>query len=238
MGFTGSLIRSIAVLVGLISLGALLRHVRILERQHSSLFARIVTNFTLPALIFSALSTHPLVWKQMLLPVAMIIAEVLCILLAWAAGCMLRLSRARKGSLILVAGFGSSAFLGYALVKEAFPNDLAALADAVIIGELGVGSLIFTAGVVLAMYFGTGSLNTREQVKEALTFFRSPIFIAVALGIICSAFSLPYCLPVFQKACFCFNRNRNFHFLPRSNFISHEKITIGISELKTFTFSQ
>lgn len=191
MGLTGSLIQSIIVLVGLISLGMFLRHVGVLERGHSSVFARVVTNFTLPAMIFSALSKHPISWNQALLPVTMIIAEVICIVLAWIAGCMLNLSRPQKGSLILVSGFGSSAFLGYALVREVFPDNLSALSDAVVIGELGVGSLIFTVGVMMAMYFGTGSLNAREQIKTALSFFRSPIFIAVVLGITCSIYSLP-----------------------------------------------
>jgi len=184
MGFTENLIQAIIVLIALISLGMLLRRSGMLREEHSSVLANLVTNVTLPALIFTSLAKHPIGKEQVLLALVMIVAEIVCIFLAMIAGNLLKLSRIQKGAFILVSGFGSSAFLGYALVKQVFTASPDALADAVVISELGVGILIFTVGVMIAMYFGSGAIDPREQAAETFKFFRSPIFIALVLGIL------------------------------------------------------
>ena len=183
--------QSISVLVALILLGALLCVVGVVKEEHSALLARLITDLTLPAVIFTAMSTHPISTRDLLLPAAIIVSEIACGLLAWAVVSLLRLSDPRKGAVILASTFGSSAFLGYAVVKQVYKDDAAALFDAVFLSEIGVGLMIFTAGVFIAMRFGLSDATPAERRKAVLRFFYSPIFIALTAGAAVSFVPLP-----------------------------------------------
>lgn len=191
MSFDQTVVESVAALIGMIFLGMGLRHFGILKEEDGGLFARLITQYTLPALIFLSLSTSSIDFRKLLLAVVMIVAQLLCALLAWLVSGLLHLSRARKGALILGSTFTSSGFLGYALVEEIYTNNSAALADAAIVSELGVATMIFTFGVLIAIYFGTTDLSKAEKRKECLAFFRSPIFIALVLGMLMSFVPMP-----------------------------------------------
>ncbi len=186
MTFDESVVQSVALLVGLIFLAMGLRRWGVIREEQGGLFARLVTQYTLPALIFTALSTSHFDLRKLLLAVVMIVSQGLCALLAWAAGVLLKLSRAKKGALILASTFTSSAFLGYAVVKEVYLGNNRALADAAVVSELGVATVIFTFGVLIAIRFGVKSATPAERKREALRFFRSPIFFALVLGIVFS----------------------------------------------------
>lgn len=191
MSFNIILIQSILGLAALIGLGTLLRAAKVLKEEHSRIFAEVITKFTLPALIFGALSTHTFAFDKIKMPLVLITAEAACIAIAYIAGRALKLPRASMGSLILVSVFGSSAFLGYALIKEVFPTDMSALSDAIVISELGVASLIFTVGVMIARYFGADHAGPGEHIRTVLGFFYSPICISFVLGILFSLYPLP-----------------------------------------------
>ncbi|MEA1927710.1 MAG: hypothetical protein U9N73_05850, partial [Candidatus Auribacterota bacterium] len=104
---------------------------------------------------------------------------------------LLKLSRARKGALILASTFTSSGFLGYAVVKGVYSGNSQALSDAAVTSELGVGMVIFTIGVIIAIHFGVSEASPREKRRDALKFFRSPIFFSLVLGIIFSFIPFP-----------------------------------------------
>lgn len=183
-GFNEVLTQSILILVTMILMGTLLRRMGVVKDEHSAFFARIVTDVTLPALIFCAVSQHPIKLAQLLPPVVLVFSELVSALLAWGVGKILRLSNPRIGALILASMFGSSAFLGYPVIKDLFKGDSRVLAEAAIISELGVGILIFTLGVGIAIHFGSNKSSWKDMLKPALNFFRSHIFIALVAGII------------------------------------------------------
>lgn len=176
-----SLIQSMAVIIGLILVVILLRYKSVITIQHKPVFGRLVTDFTLPALIFTSLSRQPLMKDELMAVGAMMISLLTCMMLAWVVGKSLKLDPRTLGAFILVAAFGSSSTLGYALVSQAFSSQPAALAEAVIISELGVGILIFTVGVAVAMYYGRQEGNSPTSGLKA--FLVSPIFIALILGL-------------------------------------------------------
>jgi len=169
-------------------LGALLKKRGLFKLEHGSLFARIVTDITLPALIFSSLATQTISFSQLKQPLVMGIAELICIALAWCFASALNLSRPQKGAFILVSAFGSSAFLGYPLIKAVFPANAVAMADAIITSEFGVGVFIFTLGVMIAMYFGTKGFEAREGGRVFFNFLKSPVFVALTAGILVAVF--------------------------------------------------
>jgi len=189
--FDQILAQSIFVLVTMILMGTLLRRMGVVKYEHSTFFAKIVTEITLPALIFLAVSQHPISMKQLIPPAALIFTEIISGAAAWGTAKLLKLSRPQTGALILASMFGSSAFLGYAVIKDLFADNTRILAEAAIISELGVGLLIFTLGVGIAIHFGGGKSTMKDITGPALNFFRSHIFIALAAGITVSFTGLP-----------------------------------------------
>jgi predicted permease len=189
MPFAENLLQAIIVIIGLIGLVQYLRHVGLLLREHAGLFARLVTEVTLPALIFVSLAKHHLIWREALLPFLMMGAELVCLALAWVVASLLQLSRPQKGAFILASGFGTSALLGYVIVQQVFPLKPEALTDAVFISEIGVGLLIFTLGVFIARYYGAAGDTRVGAGAETIRFFYSPIFFSLVSGV--TAASIP-----------------------------------------------
>ncbi len=191
MSFDQSVIQSVGVLIGMIFLAMGLRRLGVIKEEQGGLFARLITQYTLPALIFGALSVSEFDLKKLLLAVVMIVSQGVCAFLAWGVSLLLKLSRPKKGALILASTFTSSGFLGYAVVKEIYLDNSRALADAAIVSELGVALVIFTVGILIAIHFGVSERPAREKRAEAWKFFRSPIFFALLLGVIFSFIPLP-----------------------------------------------
>jgi hypothetical protein len=185
-GIIVSTIQAIIVMVGLIGIGLLLKQNGIIGDQHRPLFGRLVTDFALPAMIFSGLVAQS-PRMEILLAVAVMIFAIVChLVLSYIIGRILHLERRQLGAFMLVAAFGSSATLGYALITQIFPNNSGAVTDAVMISELGVGIPLFFIGVMVAMYFGgKEGVPLWSGIRPYLT---SPIFIALISGIAASFF--------------------------------------------------
>jgi predicted permease len=171
-------------MVGLIAICLLLKRKGIITEQHRPLFGRLVTDFALPALIFSTLAARE-PRMEILLAVLVMTLAVLCHLgLSYGIGKILRLGQRQLGAFMLVAAFGSSATLGYALATQIFSRHSGAVTDAVMISELGVGVPLFFVGVLVAMHFGnTGDGSVLSSIRSYLA---SPIFISLVAGCIAS----------------------------------------------------
>ncbi|WP_345972357.1 AEC family transporter [Sulfurimonas diazotrophicus] len=181
---------SMLVLTCIILLVAYLRRSGMFSPDHGTLFASLITQLTLPALIFYALSHAALEWKYLLVTGLMMAGEMLLFMLAWGVSSVMGLSAPKTGSFILAAVFGSSTLLGYALVAELFGKNAEAMAEASLVSELGVGLPLFTLGAMIAMHYG-GKKASGSGGAGALAFFRSPIFIAIAAGSAWSVAGLP-----------------------------------------------
>jgi len=191
MDFNQTIIQSVSIIIVMILMGMGFRRVGVLKEEDSGVLARLITQYTLPALIFHALSTVEFEPEKLLLAVVMIVSQLTCALLAWGLSSILKLSRPKKGALILASTFTSSGFLGYAVVKEIYFDNTEALSDAAITSELGVATVFFTIGVLIAIQFGVRSTSSKEKFAEAIKFFRSPIFFSLVLGILFSFIKLP-----------------------------------------------
>ena len=190
--FEHSAIEALLVLISVIILGILLRKWKVIKEEDGTIFTKIIINVTIPSMIFYALSQQQFDADKLMLALVMIISQVACALIAWAVSFFLNLSRPRQGALILGATFTSSAFLGYAVVKEIFKDSSEALADAAVVSELGVATLLFTMGIFIAMHFGTHVSSRKEKYQVMVKFFYSPIFISLVLGILVSFIELPH----------------------------------------------
>jgi predicted permease len=187
MGIHVRVISSIAGLVALICFAMLLRHWKLLDEGQGKLFAKLVTQVTLPAVIVVSLARTSVLWTDVELALYMLGAELICLALGWLIGRALKLDAKQMGSVILVSGFGSSSLLGYALINEVYPGDPNAMTEAVVVSELGVGPALFILGTMIAMYYGSSHATPGARLKAAVRFFRSPIFFSVLVGLALSA---------------------------------------------------
>jgi len=181
---------SILIVACIILLVVVLRKRGMLLQENGILFSKLVTQVTLPALIFDALSSAFLEWQYILLFLYMFLSEMILLVIAWGIGSAFRLKQEQMGSFLLVSAFGSSALLGYPLIMELFPNNSAALAEGTFISELGVGFPLFTIGVMIAIHYGNKKQNKSSLFSGAALFFKSPIFISIVLGLLWSFSSL------------------------------------------------
>ncbi|MHC1738022.1 MAG: AEC family transporter [Ignavibacteriaceae bacterium] len=164
----------------------LLRKLSIIKEEDGKVFSNLLTKAVLPAVIFLQLSATPIKSNQFLLVFAVFVAGVLSMLLAWGLGSLLKLSRARTGALMLTSSFGSSALIGYPFIAYSFQNNPEAMADAVLLSELGVGLPMFILGPAIAMFFGDKFRQSGMKKTLSWSYFWSPIFISIVLGIVFS----------------------------------------------------
>lgn len=163
-----------------------------IKESDTPLFVKILTQVILPATIFGQLVDNVITLKHLELASAMVVSGLVSLLLAFAAGKLMNLERSTIGALMISSSFGSSALFGYPLIKIAFPNDPIAFEDAVIISELGVGLPIFILGPLIAMHFGNKSNEYSSVFRIIISYFKSPIFISIVLGLGLSFLHLPF----------------------------------------------
>jgi hypothetical protein len=123
----------------------------------------------------------------------MLLAVVFGLTLGYLAGRLLKLEKRALGAFIVVSGFGSSSSLGYALISHVYPDNTLAMLDSITIGELGCCLPFFLIGIPIVMYYGDVYGENENKLKDILAFFKSPIFISLALGIIVSFIKIPQC---------------------------------------------
>ena len=191
MNYFCALLGSLFILVTLVLLTLLLRNRSILSSQDQTLFSKLVTDFALPALIFANLSKRTFEIEKLLPALIMMGTILIACSLGFAAGKILKMDRKSLGAFVLVSGWGSSSTLGYALIMQCFNNNPEAMGDALIISELGAGVPLFLLAIPFAMYFGREHTDTRGMLSSVGEFFRSPMFIALVLGIAFSFIKLP-----------------------------------------------
>lgn len=191
MDTSGKIVISIMILMGMIMIAVLLRSLGIIKEEHGKLFADLVTHVTLPALVFSSLSHSTIYPEYLLLALLMISAELISLVLAWGIGKRLRLENAQMGAFMLTSAFGSSSFLGYVLISQVFPGNVDAMTEAVIISEVGLVPILFTVGTMVAIYYGKSDLDGKGRLLATTSFFKSPLFFSLVLGVLWSALNLP-----------------------------------------------
>jgi predicted permease len=182
---------SIAILMGVILIAVLLRSVGLIKEEQGKLFADLVTHVTLPALVFSSLSHAIIYLEYALLALLMVAAELISLILAWEVGKRLHLENAQMGAFMLTSAFGSSSFLGYALISQVFPGNIDTMTEAVIISEVGLVPVLFTVGTMVAIYYGRTDLDNKGRLLATTSFFKSPLFFSLVAGVLWSTLKLP-----------------------------------------------
>jgi malate permease and related proteins len=169
----------------------LLKRTGTLKQEHSALFTKLLTQVILPATIFYQLWTYRLSSECLKPVLVMFLLGIVSLAISWLIGILLKFDRQSVGALMIVSSFGSSALIGYSIIQYAFANNPRALAQGIIISELGVGLPIFLFCPAVAMYFGGTFKGIADLGKLAKDYFLSPIFLSVVLGFVMSRFNVP-----------------------------------------------
>jgi len=197
------LINAILIIVFIYALALILRRKGTLQESHSLTLAHIVTDLCLPAMIFSSLARQSIRLEQVAPSLVMLGLELIFIVLAWMISALLKFNKPQQGAIVFCSAFGSSTFLGYAIITQMFPQVPEALTEAVLISEVGVGYPIFILGPLLATYFGSEKSDAKSQWKASLGFFKSPVFFALIVGLLWGSWQLPgeenvFLTPIFR----------------------------------------
>lgn len=181
------LLKSVAIFFILVVFIQMLKRKGMFDNSHQPVFNRLVTELALPVTIFSTLAVSEIHPNQILSAGIMLGSVIICCFLAYMIARALHLSYRVMGSMVLLAGFGSTSTLAYPLIKQTFGGNSEAMALGLMIGEFGVCIPFFTLGIVMAAYFGGREEMKRPDVIPVIKdFFSSPIFIAFVLGLIVS----------------------------------------------------
>jgi predicted permease len=181
------LLKSVAIFFILVLFIRMLKGRGVFDDSHQPVFNRLVTELALPVTIFSTLAVSKVHSSQILSAGIMFGSIMICCLLAYIVCRAMGLSYRLIGSMVMLAGFGSTSTLAYPLIKQTFGGNSEAMALGLMIGEFGVCIPFFTLGIIMAAYFGGKEEAKRPDVIAIVkNFLSSPIFIAFILGLIVS----------------------------------------------------
>jgi predicted permease len=79
-------IETVAAFAAVVALCVVLKYKGIVTEEHQSVFARLLTQAALPAVIFSQLATHPVESRQYLMVVTIIVAALVSMAASWSLG--------------------------------------------------------------------------------------------------------------------------------------------------------
>ncbi len=105
---------------------------------------------------------------------------------------VLKLSRPKKGALILASTFGSSAFLGVCGRKVGLRGECEGACGRGDRERTGSWACSVYLGVFIAINFGAKASNPGQRRREIVRFFYSPIFISLCLGVAVSLILIPH----------------------------------------------
>jgi predicted permease len=178
------LLQSVTIFFLLIIFIQVLKRQGIFNDSHQPVFNRLITELVLPAVIFSTLAVSSIEPDQLLAAAIMLGAILICCGTAYIICRALHFSYRQTGSVVLLAGFGSTSTLAYPLISQTYGVNSAGMTFGIVVGEFGVCIPFFTIGVLIAAYFGSREGARKPDILPVVAnFLKSPIFIAFLLGL-------------------------------------------------------
>lgn len=181
------LIRAVVIFFLLVILIQILKRRGVFTTDHLPVFGKLITELVLPIAIFSTLSVSHLEPRLLFAGMIYLTVSLVTCGIAFLACRYFQFSNAVTGSIVILAGFGSTATVAYPLIAQTYGPGSEAMTNAMIIGEFGSALPFFTLGVLLVSYFGRkeGTEGSAAQAAFASlrSFIRTPIFISLIAGI-------------------------------------------------------
>jgi predicted permease len=174
----------------------LLKWKGIFADRDQPVFDKIVTELAVPAVIFSIFATYDFS-PDTLFPAAILFATLICALaVAYILCTLLRFSPRLKGTIVMIAGFGSTATMASPLLVELYSSQPDVIEKGLTIGTLGVAFPFFTLGVIIASWFGAKAAGREVRITTTLReFLATPIFISFIAGAAVALFLVRFRIP-------------------------------------------
>ena len=178
------LIRAVVIFFFLVVLIQVLKRRGVFTTAHLPVFGKLITELVLPIAIVSTLSIGHLEPRLLFAGMIYLAVSLVTCGIAFLACRSFQFSNAVTGSIVILAGFGSTATVAYPLIAQTYGPGSEALTNAMIIGEFGSALPFFTLGVLLVSYFGQKEGNAARAAFTSLkSFLRTPIFISLVAGV-------------------------------------------------------
>ena len=169
-----------------------LRQLNVLKKADAPIFARLIVNAVLPALLFSHLAKISADASVISDSLTFFIIESTIFGLAFLTGRhLLKLPKSSLGVFVLCSTIGSTAILGISYVSFVFNGNVEAVARALLISQIAVGIpayIICPITMVWASESSAAQLSAQEKCIEIL---KTPTILAILLGVSWSALRLP-----------------------------------------------
>lgn len=161
-------------------IGIVLRQSGIAGGSEAAFLFRFILHVTLPALVFQAIAGVALTRDLILLPVSGLAVNLICMSAAIVYARASSLSARASGVLVLGAAITNGVFVFTFVLMALGPE---ALAEAILV-DLGNALFVATFAYSAAGYFG--SSGRASLTSSLFRTFRSPLFIALAIALVCA----------------------------------------------------
>jgi len=176
---------NILVIFLCLTLGVLLRYLKKMPDQAHITLNGFVINVAIPALALYYIPQIK-ISRDLIFPIA---TAWIIFAASWIffglLGHFKGWSRKLTGCLILTAGLGNTAFVGFPMVKALYGTE--GLKTAIILDQPGTFLIVSTLGLVVAALYSGAVTNTSMLLKKVLYF---PPFLGFLAGILLNAFSI------------------------------------------------
>jgi predicted permease len=181
-----------AIFIVLLFAALVLRRLNVLNRTDAPVFARLIVNLVLPALLLSHLARVKADASVIADALLFFLVEVIAFCLALFFGrYVLKLPKFSLGVFVLCSTIGSTAILGVSYVSYVFDGNLEAVARALLVSQLAVGVPAYIVCPIVMIWSSPSSIAQSTALGKCVEVFKTPTIIAVFLGIFWSAFKLP-----------------------------------------------
>lgn len=181
------LILAVAIFFLLVVYIQVLKRRGIFDTGHLQVFGRLITELILPITIFSTLAVSRIEYQYLFAAGIYLTTSLFICGLTYLICRFFHFSNPVTGTLVVLAGFGSTSTIAYPLISQTYGIGSEAMTEALIIGEVGSVIPFFTLGVFIFAYFGQKTERSTSVLYDILkSFFRTPIFLSLVAGLIVS----------------------------------------------------
>jgi predicted permease len=148
-------------------------------------FDKIVTELAVPAVIFSIFTTYDFSADTLFPAGILFLTLISALVLAFIICHLCHFPPKVTGTIVMIAGFGSTATMAGPVLMDLFGSQTAVIEKGLTIGTIGVAFPFFTIGVLIASHFGAQETGRDVRIADTLKeFLGTPIFISFIAGLV------------------------------------------------------
>ncbi|HEY3332250.1 MAG TPA: AEC family transporter [Capsulimonadaceae bacterium] len=174
-----TVLAAVLPLFGLVAIGYCAKKLRILHVTDADVLSRFVVGLALPAFVIDAFLHNTVKLQYFSLPLVIWVSAGVAFALTLVAAKLLKCDLKQTGTMLLLATFGNTGFLGYPITMALHPNLIPAN---VIMDQIGMSTPLYPIALLVAGVYGRTS-ETQTMRESMIRVFRTPIFNAVLIAL-------------------------------------------------------